>query len=185
MRHFHTNLSCANDSNAIVSTGCKTGSLGFFQGFAVIYVTILTFVSLSHCIETKIFQQFHKTTAPLQAQCNERHSRACLGKLNRQRQSRNLGAPQGKSNPKFIKPTLVFLPSSTLNSLSEQLYHEADDHEEPRLKPLPSPVQGSAISWGIFPFIVILDLWMLQKNGISLKEFVWDEKVTIHLKFLK
>lgn len=82
MIHFYTNSSCANDSNVIVSTGCKTGSLGLIPGFAAIYnVTILTFVSLSHCSEAKIFQQFHKTTAPLQAQCNEKHSWAFLGKL--------------------------------------------------------------------------------------------------------
>lgn len=60
-----------------------------------------------------------------------------------------------------------------------------DDHEEPRLKSFPSAVQGSAISRGIFPFIVILDLWTLQKNGISQKKFAWDKKVTLQQKFLK
>lgn len=80
MIHFYTNSSCANDSNVIVSTGCKIGSLGLIQGFAAIY-NATTFVSLSHCSEAKIFQQFHKTTAPLQAQCNEKHSWAFLGKL--------------------------------------------------------------------------------------------------------
>lgn len=94
--HFYTNSPCGN-GNAIISTGRKTGSLGFFQGFAVIYnVTILTFVPLSHCSENKVFQQFHEGTAPLQAQCKERHSWAFLGKLNRQRQSRNLSVPHGK-----------------------------------------------------------------------------------------
>lgn len=93
---FYTNSPCAN-GNAIISTGRKTGSLGFFQVFAVIYnVTILTFVPSSHCSETKVFQQFHERTAPLQAQCKERHSWAFLGKLNRQRQSRNLSVPHGK-----------------------------------------------------------------------------------------
>lgn len=55
-----------------------------------------------------------------------------------------------------------------------------DDHEEPRLKSFPSAVQGNAISQGVFPFIVTLNLWMLQKKGISQKKFAWDKKVNLH-----
>lgn len=96
-------------------------------------------------------------------QCKEDHSRALLGKLKGRGQNRNLSVPWGKSNPKFIKSTLLSLPLKYT-----ELFIEA------------------ALAWEMIKKNQDSNLSPLQSRGVpSHKGFFLSSSSSIHERFIK